>query len=244
MLLLWAPAASAATLSFSGATLVYMAAAGETNSLSVRLDGTAIVFADAGAVITDVSVPICTQPDQHTVVCQGAVDMPLQLSVRAELGDGNDQGALDLPLIASIHGGEGEDALTVSTSTPPVGPVEAFGDDGNDALNGGAGGVILHGGSGDDQLGASASGGLLRGDEGADQLTGSGGRDLLIGGADGDVIVAGEGDDMIEGDGSILGDAADRVDAGPGNDSVQSGGGDDDVTGGRWSRQPERRRRR
>jgi Ca2+-binding RTX toxin-like protein len=54
--------------------------------------------------------------------------------------------------MASGHGGDGADVLTISTGSPAAFPVEAFGDEGNDSLTGASGEVILRGGGADDAL--------------------------------------------------------------------------------------------
>jgi hemolysin type calcium-binding protein len=228
LLVLFLPGtAPASTLSAFGQQLQYTAAPGEINALDVRLEGTAVVFRDPGAPIT-AALGFCVQPDQHTVSCD---TMLAVWSVRADLGDGDDRGTLDMPSISSVHGGDGQDTLTVSTITPATGPVEGFGDAGNDVVTGGAGQVILRGGAGNDRVVAGPDGGLLDGNEGEDELTGGSARETLLGGGGRDTISAGDGDDGIEGDG-FLGDDADVIHAGPGNDIVQAGGGDDVVNGG------------
>jgi Ca2+-binding RTX toxin-like protein len=228
--------ASAATVSLElPTTILYKAGTGETNALDVHMDGARVVFHDAGTPLTlgQHFAGDCTQPDQNTVSC----DRQFVLSVRAELDDGADRGTLDLPLTASLQGGDGNDTLTVSTITPPPGPVEAHGDAGDDTLAVGAGQVLLYGGAGADALTAGPQGGsLLHGDTGEDHLTGGPGRDSLAGDDGADVIVGGDGDDQIFGDWfAVFGPSdhgPDRVDAGPGNDTVDGGGGDDIVMGG------------
>jgi len=228
LLVLFLPGtAPASTLSSIGLELRYTAAPGEINALDVRLEGMAVVFRDSGAAIT--AVPgFCVQPDQHTVSCDTMFGV---WSAHAELGDGDDRGTLDMPSISSVHGGEGLDTLAVSTVNPPTGPVEAFGDAGNDVLTGGSGQVILRGGAGDDRVVAGPDGGLLDGNEGDDELTGGSARESLIGGAGRDTISAGDGDDRIDGD-QFSGGDADVIHAGPGNDTVLAGRGDDVVSGG------------
>jgi hypothetical protein len=235
----WAGKASAATVSVElPTTLVYAADAGEANALDVHMEGTSIVFHDPAAIIvlgdfTQTPVQVCNQLDQNRVACDPAFVM----SVRAELRDGNDHGTLDLPMMASLQGGDGNDSLTVSTSTPAVAPVEAHGNGGNDTLAVGAGPVLLYGGPGEDGLTAGPQGGsLLHGDTGGDHLMGGAGSDWLAGDDGADVIVGGEGGDHIFGD--YFGPfgpsdpGPDKVDAGPGSDTVDAGGGDDIVMGG------------
>jgi hypothetical protein len=232
-----AGAASAATVSVElPSTLVFTAGTGESNSLDVRMDGALVVFHDSGAAVAlgEHFLVDCNQPDQNTVRCDPGQFMR---SVRAELLDGDDQGTLDLALMAALQGGDGNDTLTVSTSTPPLGPVEARGEAGNDTITAGRGDVLLYGGSGEDLLTAGTQGvSLLHGDAGNDRLIGSAGRDVLVGDAGADTIAAAEGDDQIFGDdfGAFgpFDPGPDQIDAGPGTDSVDAGGGNDVVLGG------------
>ena len=94
-------------------------------------------------------------------------------------GDGNDTiyGA-DTPGVMVIHGGAGDDAITLGTAE-----TAAYGEAGNDTLNGSSGADTLSGGDGND---------LITGGTGSDQLDG---------GADEDVIVwnIGDGSDLVEG---------------------------------------------
>ena len=229
--------ASAATVSVElPSAIVYKAATGETNALSVQMEGPLVVFHDPGAIIAlgDLFLVPCSQPDQNTVKCDPGQFMT---SVRAELGNGDDRGTLDLPLTASLRGEDGNDTLTVATTTPAPGPVEAHGDAGDDTLAAGAGQVLLYGGPGADGLTAGPQGGgLLHGDTGDDRLTGGAGPDFLVGDDGADVIHGAEGDDHVFGDSfAAFGPSnpgPDRVDAGPGNDTVDAGDGNDIVMGG------------
>src|SRR5918994_7365147 len=232
-----AGAASAATVSVElPSTLVFTAAAGESNNLNVHMDGALVVFHDSGAPVAlgEHFLVDCNQPDQNTVTCNPGQSMR---SVRAELLDGDDQGTLDLLLMAALLGGEGNDTLTVSTSTPAVAPVEARGEVGNDTITAGRGDVLLYGGPGEDLLTAGTQGvSLMHGDAGNDRLIGSVGREVLVGDAGADTIAAAAGDDQIFGDdfGAFgpFDPGPDNIDAGPGTDNVDAGGGNDIVMGG------------
>ena len=76
-----------------------------------------------------------------------------------------------------FYGGNGSDKLTTSGSITRS--VFAFGDSGNDTLNGGGGNDVIVGGSGDDSI------------------LGNSGRDILIGGGNSDRIKGGSGDDIL-----------------------------------------------
>ncbi len=77
-----------------------------------------------------------------------------------------------------------DDTWTFNPAT--TGPVDVWGDAGNDAVGGGAGADNLFGGDGND---------LLVGNAGGDTLTGGLGDDALIGGAGADVLNGGDGSD-------------------------------------------------
>jgi Ca2+-binding RTX toxin-like protein len=229
--LLWPPAASAATLSFDAPALVYSAAPGENNMLDVRRDGTATVFTETGAAITDFPAGLCTVRGPGVVACDTMVSQ-FSPPVRVALADGNDHATINLPSSISVDAGEGDDGLTISAASPLATEViEGTGGPGNDVLVA-AGAVMARGGPGDDQLTATAPDALLAGEAGDDALIGSPGRDNLQGGGGRDAIRAGDGDDAILADSEFGGDDADTIDAGPGNDRVSAGGGDDTASGG------------
>jgi Ca2+-binding RTX toxin-like protein len=226
-LLLFPSAASAGTVSF-GPELVFTGAPGERNSVTVRPVGTATLIVDTGAPITSVPGLVCTQPDPSTASCEVPGFVP---AVRVELGDADDVGSLEATTYGSIHGGDGADTITVSTSATNA-PVEGFGDGGGDVMTGAMGATVLRGGDGDDQMsGGPGGGGLVDGNAGDDQLRGSDQGEALYGGGGRDTIVGLGGDDTIDGDGGFTGSGADVVHAGAGNDVVRGGFGDDELNG-------------
>jgi Ca2+-binding RTX toxin-like protein len=228
-------AASAATLSLRNAAIAYDAAPGESNDLDIRRDGTAIVFTERAAAITDFP-PFCTARAPGVVACDSTLPFFLP-RVEALLADGNDRITVDLPWSTNVDAGEGNDSLALTISSPVTGGpggdviVEGTGGPGDDVLIA-AGQLIARGGSGNDQLTAAAPDALTAGEAGDDTLTGSPGRDNLQGGEGRDAVQAGDGDDSILADSEFGGDDADTIDAGPGNDRVFAGGGDDTASGG------------
>jgi Ca2+-binding RTX toxin-like protein len=229
--LLWPTPAPGATVSMEGLMVVFTAGPGEANVLDVRLDGTAVVYSDGAAEITDFPAGVCARRAPGTVACDPSSLGPQQFSTRVELRDGNDRGTLDLPFLSWLDGGDGDDTLTVSTTTTTA-PVEGLGGPGDDVIVGGSGYEILRGGDGQDQLAAGPGGAQLEGGPGRDRLTGGDSLEMILGGGDADTIVAGAGDDFIYGDADLGVEAADQIDAGPGDDRVFAGGGNDRVTGG------------
>jgi len=112
-----------------------------------------------------------------------------------------------------FHGGAGNDRFANQTSIRS----QAWGDQGNDTLQGGAGKDELHGGSGNDSL---------RGGAGNDSLDGGSGNDSLSGGSGNDSLDGGSGNDSLDG-----GSGNDQVDTGSGNDRVEPSSGNDQVSG-------------
>lgn len=204
---------------FSTGNIVYVAAPGERNQLTVdsqqgegQPDRATIT--DPGAVIepSSTDAAVCASADAHTVVCRGASGVrgdPFHNDVafhrlRARLGD------LD-------------DALS-----PPRGfiSVIAAGGPGNDTLAGGRLEDRLTGGAGNDTL----AGGEL-----PDRLTGGAGNDVLRGGAGDDVLVddgpANEGDVLDGGSSTGLGDTVSYRGHGEGVSVRLDRGGDDPAAG-------------
>ncbi len=64
---MWPAVAPAATISLDLGAVAYKAAPGEINVLDVRLEGTAVVFTETSATITDAA--FCTTRSPGVVVC-------------------------------------------------------------------------------------------------------------------------------------------------------------------------------
>jgi RTX calcium-binding nonapeptide repeat (4 copies) len=173
-------AADAASLGYEGNALVYRAAAGEANSvtLNATTDGR-VAIGETGAALAFPSG--CEQANESMpVVCDvGPVDV-----LRFELGDGADRASIQ---DISVSGGV----------------IAVNGGDGNDALEGGPGAAAtLDGGAGDDAIRSQESADVLLGGPGADELIGGGGDDRLHGG-DGDDTLQPDryttGNDLVDG---------------------------------------------
>ena len=203
--------------------VVFTAAQGEANRLSVTVTGQVMTVTDAGAVLSvdNTRRPgACRAIDAHTAECDMA-------RTRATLGDGDDEasGTLD-----TVDGGEGADRLT--------------GGPGADRLIGGPGADTLIGGDGDDTL----AGGLPSPpDETVKPAADSAEADVIDGGAGSDtadyggrstpVVIdlagAGRGEDTLsEVEHAIAGAGDDRLYGGPGVNLLFGGPGDDVVDGG------------
>jgi Ca2+-binding RTX toxin-like protein len=143
---------------FPGETaFIYMADAGETNSVTIRLTSTPsfdLEVVDPGATITAGSG--CTSVDPHTARCSSYVLERDALEV--DLGDGGDFLSVsfaDDETYASFHGGDGND--TIEGGRGQENREYLFGDAGNDVLRGREGGDILDGGLGADILNGGSS---------------------------------------------------------------------------------------
>ena len=111
----------------------------------------------------------------------------------------------------------------------------AYGNDGNDWLNGGSANDVFRGGNGDDQLRGYDGDDSLHGDYGNDRLYGFDGNDRLLGWYGHDVLSGGDGDDYVSGylgNDTLFGGAGDDVLKGhEGHDLLGGGDGNDQLYG-------------
>lgn len=159
-------AASAASLSREGGTLVYTASPGTRAGVGVQRgtqDDADTVLYTSGDDMTTTAAG-CTPDAMYggaVVECSGVT------AVRIDLGDGDDNGRIS-------------DDVTV--------PVTFLGGDGADQLSGNPAANTLDGGPGDDALNGALGDDVLLGGDGNDDLQGKGGSDRLDGGAGNDVL--------------------------------------------------------
>jgi Ca2+-binding RTX toxin-like protein len=251
--------ASAGTVSITGSTLTYSAAAGEPNEITIEKDASVFRVTDAGATAT--AGTGCNQRSLHRVNCPTTGINLVEVLAR----DGNDSvqatiGTTD----ANLSGGSGTDSLRsdAGDDTLSAGKFGAtansqetlFAGDGQDVLNANtdtAGGSFLQGGPGDDQLNGGPGGDSLFGDTGADELRGGNGFDFVsFNGTSGinvtmdDVANDGEAgeNDNVHSDiefifgtafaDTLVGTTGGQDFAGEdGPDTIQGGPGDDSLTG-------------
>jgi Ca2+-binding RTX toxin-like protein len=112
-----------------------------------------------------------------------------------------------------FYGNDGDDYFHNWTGVAST----AYGQGGNDVLNGGVGIDTFYGGDGVDSLFGNAGNDVLNGNAGNDDLRGQSGNDTLIGETGDDSIYGSEGDDIVY--------------AGIGNDIVWGGTEDDRIWG-------------
>ena len=209
-----APTASAATVASvggNGSTLAFSAAPGEVNDLTISESGGVVVVTDTSNLIApgygcqSGGWPGGSTTADHTIYCNvghpyvvmtaDLGDMADSLVSTAEVdivvlgGEGNDAIQFDAcGYGATIHGGAGDDTITVGNGAPPCAyrPHRSiFGEDGNDVINGtGAGSYAVQGGAGDDTI-ATGDGndtideGLPATANGADTISGGAGTDTV-----------------------------------------------------------------
>lgn len=232
-----AAATSSATAAFSASdqAILYTAAAGQTNKVTVT--ASPVTGANKIAYVIDDDVPItagdgCTYPSatDHTkvtctVVLQESEDP--YATLKLALGDGNDaltyvNTTSQTYYFASIDLGAGKDTLTESG--------KALGNDvdggaGDDTLTVGAD-TVVRGGDGNDTIHATGSYTIAQGNAGNDTIESDGADSVVDGGAGADVIHGGAGEQNLSG-----GDGNDKIYGGTGNDSLYGGPGNDILYG-------------
>jgi Cellulase (glycosyl hydrolase family 5)/RTX calcium-binding nonapeptide repeat (4 copies) len=214
-----APAAPGGTVSVSGSQLVYRAAAGAVNAVTISLtsgsytvkDTTAGIVAGSGCAVVSPGIATCSAIGVSSI---------------------------------SADGGDGNDRLTVTAAAPAT----LLGGPGNDLLEGGPKADVLQGGKGADALagfggsdtatyasrttpvtvsldGVANDGGVedlagavrddvrsdvenLTGGSGADTLTGNGAANKLVGGGGIDTLLGMDGADVLKSVGDALADVA------------------------------------
>lgn len=128
--------------------------------------------------------------------------------------------------LIQVHGGDGNDVITLDEANGPLPAAQLFGGDGNDTLTGGSSNDTLAGQDGNDSLFGGA---------GNDTLSGGSGNDFIAGGAGNDVLSGGAGNDFLDGDQGAdvaflgAGDDVFRWDQGDGSDVVHGGSGTDEL---------------
>jgi Ca2+-binding RTX toxin-like protein len=180
-------AASAATVTDEGGTLVFRTAPGETYSGSLQGDETSVTFYTAGMIPVTQAPAAC---EQWSV----GVTCPTPAGVRYELGDGNDQYATSFSapagLAVTVKGGGGKDWLRGYHLDETL-----LGGDGDDQIEGSTGDDVVDGGAGNDKVDGYAGRDRVSGGEGNDTLSPDGYEDPSA-----DVVDGGHGVDTIESD--------------------------------------------
>jgi Ca2+-binding RTX toxin-like protein len=203
--------ASAATVATSDSattrTIVYTAAASETNQPTFTHEGANVVVRDPTAAALTPTAP-CVTVDAHTVDCPDGAPTLTTLHVTATLDDLADTAIVDFVVGTNISGGAGKDTIYGS-------------DGGADAIDGQNDEDTLYGRGGNDSIADSIDDGApnhLFGGPGDDALSGSSGNDDLQGDAGNDSLVGDLGADLLDG-----GDGFDTVSYGDRGTDAASG---------------------
>jgi hemolysin type calcium-binding protein len=151
--------ADAGTVSRSGSSLVYTAAAGEANNLIVSgRGGSAFTFLDQQAAVAADPSSGCTVTGTRVSCPSGGVS-----GVSVLVGDGNDAVSATLDIPVSIDGGDGDDVLKGGRTDDVLqggnGNDTLYGFEGSDRYVGGAGGDTVDSvGGGTDTLDCTGGG--------------------------------------------------------------------------------------
>ncbi|WP_037906705.1 calcium-binding protein [Actinacidiphila yeochonensis] len=227
-------ATSAATVAVDNGVVVYTAASGQTNNVSVTATRSGADFtyaiSDDVTITTGDGCSYAGPADRTRVSClvTGEDSEDPYATLQLSLGDGDDTVAYDNQTgqtyyFASIDLGDGNDTLT---ETGGVQGNSVSGDAGDDTLTVGPYTVAL-GGDGDDTIKAAKGAIVLAGD-GDDTVYATGNYTSVDGGAGKDVIHGGAGWQDLSG-----GDGNDRIYGGPGDDHLSGGNGKDVLRGGK-----------
>ncbi|MGI9658498.1 MAG: calcium-binding protein, partial [Gaiellaceae bacterium] len=174
-------------MSVSGTSVVYVAAAGESNVLTFATIGNDVIIDDSVDLTPGAG---CTQGADTTIAtCTGA-----GLSrIDADTGDLDDTVSVSGAISMTLHAGSGDDTATGSDGNDAI-----YGEAGLDTINGGTGGDLIDGGADDDVLRGNEGDDILLGGAGIDQLEGDDGVDRLDGGPGADTLNGGFGSDWVE----------------------------------------------
>lgn len=200
-----AAADSAGTVMVKGDTIVFRAAQGDANNLTIADDKSGhISIFENPPDLNPITSSDCTQDGPQKVDCNAAFINRIVL----HLGDRNDYVFTDIPWWM------------------PSAAYTVFGGRGNDSIGGNGGGYAdtLYGQAGNDRLTGYSGNDRLFGGLGKDHLIGSSGDDVLHGGLGDDVTHGSDGSDTIFG-----GTGADRLHGGPGSDTLAGQQGDDQL---------------
>jgi RTX calcium-binding nonapeptide repeat (4 copies) len=239
-----------------GAHIVFQAAPGEDNEMSIYESGGFVYVTDIGPPVTAGSGceaigsnSRCGTAGVTTVSVyagngDNSVSTTVSYDTRIEGAGANSNFFFGGPGDDELHGSTGRDKLH-----PGGGDDEVFGGGAADILSGGAGRDGLHGGEGDDEFWSDPGPEAFGGDGGVDRVTYFGRSAPIVVDLDNDLIFpqdgeAGEGDDVgsdIEnvvggaGDDKLLGQSgavANDLDGGPGHDLLVGRGGIDSFHAG------------
>ena len=194
-----AATATAGTVVVKGDTIIFTAADGAANHLTIADDKNGhIALFEGPPDLNPITSSDCKQDGPREVDCNAQFVNRIVL----HLGDRDDDVFTDIPwwmpsASYTIYGGRGDD--TIGGNGGGYGD-RLFGQAGNDRLRGYSGQDRLVGGPGDDELIGSGGDDVLRGGADADFARGSKGSDTIFGGFGADTLDSGHGMDTLSGD--------------------------------------------
>ncbi|MER6010088.1 calcium-binding protein [Streptomyces bluensis] len=245
-------AVASATAEVDGKSVVYTAASGQANEVTVTASKSSGL--ETITYVIDDVVPItagsgCAYPSgaDHTKISCEVTTLESQdpyATLRMALGDGDDTVAYtndtdQTYYFAAIDLGAGKDTLTEANGvqgndvnggdgddTLTVGAVTVVrGQGGNDTIHAGEG-TIAQGGDGNDTIHSGGDESAVDGGAGDDVIRGGAGRQNLSGGDGDDEIYGEDGNDFLYG-----GKGDDFLYGGPGNDILYGNSGNDTIYG-------------
>ncbi|MGN6574235.1 MAG: calcium-binding protein [Nocardioides sp.] len=219
-----AAVATAGTVDISGGTLIFRAAPGDANAVTVADDKSGhIAILETPPDPNPITSADCRQDGLYEVDC----DARFVTRVVLHLGDRDDAVFTDIPwwmpsAAYTVYGGAGDDYVRGNGG----GYADTlYGERGDDRLMGYSGHDRLVGGPGSDDLLGMAGDDVMRGGLGGDELRGGDGSDTMFGGAGADRLLAGAGVDTLAGGAGAdqlfsTDDTLDFLYGGPGTDSA------------------------
>ncbi|HWS37197.1 MAG TPA: calcium-binding protein [Actinoplanes sp.] len=190
-----APAQAAAAtgtvkLASGDTQVVYKAAAGKANAVTIAVSGSTIVIDDKVALKPASAGCQQVAGDKTRVRCKITSALT---SVSVTLGDKNDAVVNKTAVRLSVSGGAGNDTIFGGGGADSLrggaGNDKIYGLGGADKIFGGAGNDKIYGGAGDDEIEADSGNDVVSAGAGDDIVQGWTGNDTLIGGAGHDVLI-------------------------------------------------------
>ena len=213
-----AAASADATLTDTGAELVYQATQGDVDSFMLTSSGGNVFFLPvSGGVRVTSPTAGCANPPPPPGT--GAASCPVRAAVTLRLEDGDDFTNIQGGPTVTFWGGTGNDRVFTVSSR-----LIAHGEAGNDWLQGGPGLDELDGGAGDDLLDPSSFGDVVSGGPGFDTArTSSAGVVVTL-----DDVA----NDGVPGDGQNIKSDVEKVAAGSGGDELEGNALTNTLSGG------------
>lgn len=206
-----------ATVKVQSSVLVYTAAAGAPNGVTVTRAGSTYTVTDPTTALTPGAG--CTTVTSRKVTCTGVTASAALIST----GDGNDSVNVVPPITSIVNTGVGDAIVRTGSGNDSITT-----GDGDANVNSGGGNDSVTLGNGTNVVGTGTGNDNVTGGTGKDHVYLNDGDDIARTGAGDDIVVMGSGEDLVE-----AGEGNDTVDGqSPGADRVYGQGGDDYLRAG------------